>query len=456
MMITQSALPVVRQPHADTAPGAATPPLAGGLVLAMHFLPADRDPLVEGFWSRLATALAARGHALILLSTTPVADPALQTIDVPFEITAFVQRFPRHPARDIAIGEEETAHTASWYRCSRQAARDNLHVAHAFVGDLLHTLRPAAVLGWQDLVPLTRVVREQARAAGIPYWAGERGWVRNTLLFDLAGTHALGETYASLASRRQRRHYQPKPEVLRKLRHRATHAASLDRYPAAVRTGREALLRKLGVPPNAPVAVLFTHCEPGINAISAPAPAELHDARPEVLQQRIDAVTAALLARGFWLLVQEHPLNIKAGRCLKLPGASRVLSVHENVSSLLDACDLSLYTLASLQFDAIFLDKPLGLLSRSALYHDGEPPFMGDYATADTFLDAVLDSSAWPERHRCTRAHVAFYYEELLLDIEPTAVDASAAEWADHLAQFKRPVGCDFPGRVELFLADWG
>lgn len=449
MAIPQGATPAAQPPHAAR-------PLADGLVLAMHFLPAERDPLVEAFWSRLAATLVARGHALTLLSTTAVADPALQTIDVPFEITAFAQRFPNHPARTIAIGEDEITNTVSWYRCSGDVARKNLQLAHAFIGDLLSTLRPAAVLGWQDLVPLTRVVREQAAAAGIPYWAGERGWVRNTLLFDLAGAHALGEAYASLASRRRRRRYRPTSEVLHRLHQRATQAANLDRYPATARLERDALLCKLGVPRDARVAVLFTHCEPGISANSARAPAELHDASAEVLAQRIEALGAALLARGFWLLVQEHPLNVSAGRCLNLPSSPRLLRVRENVNSLLDACDLSLYTLASLQFDAAFLDKPLGLLSRSALYDDGNPPFMGDYPSADAFLDAVLDSAAWPERQRRMRTHVAFHYEELLLDIEPTAMDASATEWADHLTQFKRPVDHEFPERVERFLADWG
>lgn len=431
--------------------------LAHGIVLAMHCVTSDADPQVENFWSKLSAELADRDFSLILLSTAPVMDPALQVINIPHDPTTFAQRFAFDPVANSIVHDDDIADTAAWYRCTEDTAMRNLRVAHAFINDLLETLRPAAILGWQDQILMTRILREHARRRGIPYWGGERGPVRNTLLFDLAGPQVLGQLYADLSSSRQRHNYDPSPELMASLRQRTTEAVNLDRYPASPRIEPPALRRKLDIPDGQRIAVLFMHCcEPGLTTAHASAQPAMLDAVPSVLQQRLDALAPALLQRGYWLLVQEHPLTIAANRCMRLPMSPMVLSVRENISSLLDAADLSLYTFASLQFDAIFLDKPLGLLARSALYSDGVPPFMGDYESADEFLDAVLDQEAWPERFKTARSHIAYLYEHLLLDIESAAVAISAKEWANHLAQFKRPVGSEFPERVERFLADWG
>ena len=429
--------------------------LAHGLVLAMHCVPHTVDPAVEAFWSHLGQQLAERGHTLVLLSTAPLSDASLQVIEMPFELTGFTRHFPTLPSAGVAVSEQAIHDAVSWYGCDHDHARDNLRLAQAFLSDLLGTLRPAAVLGWQGLNPLTRVLRDCAREAELPWWTAERGWVRNTLMFDLGGAHLLGEPQTSLASARARARYQPTPAVLQALRQRATQAASLARYAGAERLGRAALREKLGMPADAQVVVLFTHGEPGMNSMGTAVVRELHDVSTEGLQARVDAVSAALQARGHWLLVQEHPFNATAGRCLRLPPGSQVLSVSEDVSSLLDAADACLFTLATLQFDAVFLDKPMGLLSRSALYRDGEPPFMGDFNSAESFLDSVLDASAWPTRFERLRADVAFLYEQFLIDIEGPAVASGAAEWATQLARLRRPVDTGFDARVQRFLQLW-
>lgn len=429
--------------------------LSNGLVLAMHCVPAEVDPAVEAFWSALAAALAQRGHTLVLLSTAAVRDPSLQVIDMPFELTAFSRRFDTAPTTREAVSEQAIQDAVSWYGCDADSARDNLRLAQAFLRDLLDTLRPAAVLGWQGLNPLTRVLRDIARAADVPCWSGERGWVRNTLMFDLGGTHGLGELVTSLAASRQRRRYRPAPRLLEKLQARARGAAGLGRYAGAQRVSRAELRQRLGLPDGAKVVVLFTHGEPGMNAMGSSVVREMHDLAPGLLQQRLEAVSAALLARDHWLLVQEHPFNETAGRCLRLPDSSRVLAVRENVSSLIDAADALLFTLATLQFDAVFLDKPLGLLSRSALYRDGAPPFLGDYPCAESFLDSLFDEAAWPARFERLQTDVAFFFEQLLIDIEPEALPAGAAEWADHLAQLHRPLDRSLDARVERFVGQW-
>lgn len=436
-------------------PNAAQSELARGLVLAMHFVPADIDPAVEAFWSELSRELATRGFVLVLLSTTTVRDPALNVVEMPYELTAFQSTYGQYPLIGAAVDEEAVENAVSWYSCDHSVARTNLRLAQAFLSDLMDTLRPSTVLGWQDLHPLTRQMRQQARAADVPCWSGERGWVRNTLMFDLGGIHLLSEVRTSLPLSRARARYQPEAGRLDELALRAHEASSLGRYTTADRVSGEALRQRLGIAPGDCVVTLFTHGEPGVNALGNPAVREFHDISPHILQARLDAVAHALAARGCWLLVQEHPFNAAAGRELRLPDLPRVRKLREDVSSLVDASQALLFTLATLQFDAVFLNKPMGLLSRSALYRDGVPPFLGDHASPDEFLDSLFDENAWPDRHRQLQEEVAFLYDNLLLDIAPERLAESSRGWADVLCEFTRSVDSGFDARVESFLQRW-
>lgn len=439
---------------AALAAEAAPPPLQA-LVLAVNCVPADADAAVPAFWSALSARLAAQGLQLVVASTTPLDDEALQVIRLPFLLTEFTP-----PRRDAAAAPPPPApgavdDVARWYGCEPEAAARALADAGEFFTDLLATLRPAAVLGWQSANPVTRVLRACARAADLPFWAGERGWVRNTLMFDLGDNNMLGEMNLGLAAATLRERLRPAPATLALLEARARDAADLGRYAAATRVDGPALREQLGIPAAATVVAFFGHGEPSF-ALHGGAAGELHGLSPEALQQRLDAVTDELLARGCWLLVQEHPFNRSNGRLLRLREHPQVIALEENVSSVLDAADAGLFTVSTLQFDAAFLDKPFGLLSRSALYRAGEPPMIGDHASVAAFVDAVLDATAWPARARRLRRDIGFLYENFLLDIAPGRIDASAERWAAHLAQLVRPVDGQMDARVQAFLEKWG
>lgn len=430
--------------------------IANGVVLAMHCVPESADPRVERFWSLLDRRLREHGYLLILLSTTPVNNDELQVIDIPFQLTQFSQKFRVQPSMGIEVSEQAIHEVVTWYGCSYQQANDSLRVAHAFIRDLLDTLRPSAVLGWQSLNPVTKVLRERSRSAELPYWSSERGWIRNTLMFDLGGPHLLSELDTSLASSRQLERYRPSENLLNALKNRTLQSHTLGRYEAAPRLDRVRMRSKLGIPEDHKVVVLFTHGEPGMNSHSTASIREFHDLSPDRLQAWVDVLSLNLQARGIWLLVQEHPFNVGSDRCIRLPEGPQILTVKENVSSLIDAADAFLFTLATLQFDLVFQDKPLGLLCRSALYHKGDPPYMGDYDSAEEFIDALFDEGSWVSRRERLQARMAFIYENLLLDIEPAVVDESASEWATHLARLRRPVDSLLGERVEQFLGVWG
>lgn len=429
--------------------------LANGLVLAMHCVPSSVDPSVEAFWSALSKALKERGHALLLLSTATVIDADLYVLNMPFEMTAFARTYARKAYSEASVSEQAVDETMAWYNCDRAEAVENLCLAEAFLRDVLDELRPMAVLGWQGLNPLTRLLRQLCTITSLPFWSAERGWVRNTLMFDLGGAHLLSEVGASLALSRQKKRYMPSSEVLDQLQKRATGSDQLARYAQKARISRSEMRVKLCIPQDAPVAVLFTHGEPAMNAMADSLVRQIHDISTEKLQLRADAVTEELEARGFYVLVQEHPFNAPAGRTLRLRQSLRVIGVQENVSSLIDAADCCLFTLSTLQFDAIFFDKPVGLLSRSALCVDHDPPFIGDYPTVQSFVDALMNLSDWPMRWQRLRSHIAYIYENFLIDLEESRRADGVREWAEHLIKFQRPVDSNFGVRLGIFLKRW-
>ena len=446
------------QPVADALTPVASAAAVQGLVLAMNCTPEDADPSVAAFWGSLHEQLGAQGMQLVIASTTPLSNPALQVLEIPFELPAFADRFPLPAGHELdAPPPALVDDLVRWYGCPAEQAAAGWHQAQAFFDALLQTLRPSAVLGWQSANPVTRVLRQCARAADLPFWAGERGWLRNTLMFDTLENNALGEANLSLGLARLRAAYTPAPATLQRLQARAQAAADLGRYPGDPRITGAALRERLGIPAGDTVVAVFSHGEPGIGAWQGGPMAQLHDMPAGQLQARLDAVSDALLARGVWLLVQEHPFNRARCTTLALRDSPRVISVAENVSSVVNAADFCLFTQATLQFDVACLgDKPFGLLARSPLYRAGTPPLYGEHRSAAEFLDSVMDRAAWPARQAQLQHDIAFLYETLMLDVAPDALASSAACWAEHLRPLVRPLDDGFDERVGEFLARWG
>lgn len=429
--------------------------ISNGVVLAMHCVPAAVDPSIEMFWEQCSAELAKRGYCLVLVSTTPVSNSSLNAIDIPYLLTDFPQRYCLRPSAGLAVEERDVMDVASWYQCPYETAQDALRVAREFWSQLLDTLRPAAVLGWQSLNPATRLLRTLARGADIPFWSAERGWVKNTLMLDTGENNYLSEMRTSLALDRLRERCPAQESTLQRLGERARHATDLGRYSGPHRLSREAMRAKYGIPNDASVLAFFNHGEPGLNALYQSGQQDQHGLSAPLLQARFDVLCHVAQARGHWMLVQEHPFNEKSGRTLRLPAMANVIPVSENVGSVVDAADHLLFSLATLQFEAAFLDKPFGLLSRSALYRAGAPPFVGDFDTMEAFLDAVMDRSAWPERQLRLQREIGFLYENHLIDIEIDQLQTSALRVSEHLAQFHRPVDAGFHERVERFVDLW-
>lgn len=435
--------------------GAAQAPIARGLVLAMHCVPASVDPRIEAFWLALAEQLASQGLRLVLLATTAIETPGLDALPIPFALTDFA-RWRGQPSQGIAIDEQDILDTVAWYRCSYAEAEDAQRVAHEFLGDVLDQLRPCAVLGWQSLNPVTRRLRHLGRARDIPFWSVERGWLKYTLMVDTGENNGLSEQATSLALGHAAATCAEAPAQVAALVERMRTIDSPDRYDAPAELDRAAARSAWGIGDEDWVLALFTHGEPSLHGRDQDCLADLHDCSHASLQARVDALCERVVADGHWLLVQEHPFNLAAGRVLALPAHPRILRVQQSTATVFGAADALLFTLSTLQFDAVFTGKPFGLLARSLLAPVEGVPWMREAAQAADFLGLLHDTAAWPATQQRLLQRLAHWHTQALLDLHGDALAPAARRLAAHLAQFERPLDSGFDQRVDRLLQRWG
>lgn len=437
------------------APATGGEPLARGVVLAVNCVPEQIAPDIKQFWERLARQLAEQGFLLVIASTAPLQSSALNVIEVPYQLTDFIRRYPDNLDRGHGVDGPMVRTLQDWYRCGPDDAAQALDLAHGFYRALLSALKPAAVLGWQSMHPGTRILMQEAAQAGVPSWVGERGWVQDTLMFDLSDNNYLSEIQRSLTIARLREASVFDPARFAAISERAA-TVRAGRYQSVPAMDGQALRAKLGIPRDATVFGFFTHGEPSLHMSGPSALGELHATSRGRLQAQLDAACTYCIEHGAWLLLQDHPFNAGEGYLLRLPEHAQVMRVQEHPHSLLEAADHYLFTITTLQYDAVFRGKHFGLLSKSSLHSPGGAYFHDDYADTAAFMAAVEAGTDWPQRLQTLQRTVAFLFDHYLLDIASAdAVETSAARLANHLAQFERPVDAGLPDRIDALLARW-
>jgi hypothetical protein len=274
-------------------------------------------------------------------------------------------------------------------------------------------------------------------------------------MFDLAENNFMSELQSSFALRRIEEKYHPPDATLSLLSNRSLNASTHNRYASSGAMTKEQFRNKHQIPEDGKVFAIFTHGEPSINTLLCPTVREIHGISEEILNFRIAEVCQELARRGFWVVVQEHPFNCKFGKTVKLPEYSRLIRTEENVSTVLNVADHYLFTLSTIQFDAVFLGKSFGLLCKSALFSNGAPWLFSDFESAGDFLDAIQDGVAWRSVQFKIQRRCAFLYDYFLLDIGPTKVKEAGEQFALQMATFSRQSKPDFPENFSRFVGKW-
>lgn len=429
--------------------------LADGLVLAVNCVPEDISPAIKVFWEQVADQLAGLNFTLVIASTARLTSDSLNVIDIPYELTAFPGIYQVKPSLGEPIDDLDIREIAAWYRCSIATAERSLRVVTEFYRNLLETLKPSAVIGWQSMNPGARLLKRLACRSSIPYWTAERGWIKDTLMFDLCENNFLSEMNRSFALDKILNDYSINTQTVEQLRDRIISDASPGRYPSEAPISRNTFREKYAIPREALVFAFFTHGEPSLNSTYEGTVRELHATSMPKLQTQIDLVSDYFIEKQIYFIIQEHPFNVAGGYCLRVRDSKFIIKSTENIRSLLDAADHYLFTISTIQYEAIFFEKSFGLLSKSSLYQQKSPYLFDDYENVEAFITAITSALDWPEKSLALKKYVAFIYDNFLFDIEAARVEESARRFARHLAKFVRPVDARLPERIDHFLEKW-
>ena len=427
----------------------------GNVVLAFHCIPQDVEPDVEDFWRELSASLSAHGLRLILASSVSVGSGELAVLGIPFEMTGFVPRpGGAQPPKAQAV---EIADVIAWYGCSPEDAAQHISGARQFFGEMLDALCPVAVIGWQSVNPVTRLVRELVRSRDIVFWSAERGWLRKTLMFDLQENNFLTEVNLSFALRQVERELTHEPDDFRR-RTLFCRQGSLSRYASAPTRTREQFRAEKGIPEGAHVVALCTHGEPSVGSLARSYLRELHGFSYAALQAVAAGIHEECRRRGFHLLVQEHPFNRGGPFALQSFSSSDVFMAEASVETLMAACDTFLFTTSTIQFDAALARRRFGLLTRSALAVADGAPCLANHESIRSLLDDVLDDSKWPDRWLALERRIDFLlrYTLFRIDTLEQRID-SASRFANDLSLLVTFIEPTLPSmELSQFLTRWG
>lgn len=438
------------QPTADEPLAATT----RGIVLALNFVPEEVEPGIHAFWESASHALQAQGHSLVIASTTPIG-AALDCLPIPYVLTDFANRYAGNidltsAAPPCPLFERKVQ---DWYSCEAELARVSIQIASAFLNQLITALRPVAVITWQSTNPLSQLLQTVARNHGLPTWSAERGWIPHTLMFDVGENTHLSEVGRSLVAQSLINSYSPSREELNAMTHRLM-ADKSGRYAAAPSQSGADLRQRLGISPEAKVFAMFTHGEPFLWTGDGTL-AELHGLSRDRYLRLFQEIKQYCIEGGHYLLVQEHPFNRDRPHELSVNGAPGVMSLRENVHTLLDAADHSIFTLSTVQAYAVAYKKSFGILAKSFLHDSEGPYYQGDFSDARGFMEAVENGTDWQTRHAAIEKRMAFYLKHFLLDVSPGQISASADRFAALLKKFERPLRPDLDEAVNEFLQVW-
>lgn len=401
-----------------------------GIVIAFHCVSRDVEPAIEAFWKHLRTSLQAQGQELILVSTVQIHDPDLPHLGIPFYLPDFCNQ---QPSQIIPVNNELMIRVLQdWYKIPINQAKNVHENVMDFILRLLEALQPAAVLSWQGAHPMSRMVREICQSRDIAWWSTERGWIKDTLMFDLCDNNVLSEVNRSLIAKRTMANFQPPLRLLHEIRERVLESTSVARYPEIKEHAEASIRERLGLPSETPIWALFTHGEPHVNSLS-PAVRWAHQMDSSELQKCVTQLSTALKVRGAVLIVREHPFNSINGRALDISGLSNVYGHDGDLDELINSADVGLFTLTTLQFEWALRKKPFGLLCRGLLSGKDLAPQWNEYMSEEEFIDDCLDMEKWTIRYKEIERRIAYLYESQLVDLRPDSLENSAQEIADLL-----------------------
>jgi hypothetical protein len=392
-----------------------------GICLATNYLTMTEASL--RVWTDLDQHLASKGLRLVLLSSTQPATPAsFPLIPIPFLLRDYASAFPRAALIDLPPGREDARVIEA--DCVRSGgmygpaeASVGLQACRGFLHTVLDALKPSQVLTWDATSPLAEVLKAMCHAESIPVHGVERGFLPETWMIDSRGlqgwsdirTHWLADTL---------RHAPANPKAFEKIRTYYT-AGRPEKYEQVAPMGAAGLRAKLGLSQRKVVVYVGNYDPCGL----APKHSSARRYNSPVFASTNEALLAVWSAversPDTALIFKPHPIDRDPYAVAKVEGV--VVVRDANPRDLFELADVVAAQFTTLQYEAVFHDKPILSLANAAWSGWDATYEVTRRSELPQVLAAALSRERWEPKRNNARKFLTLLMEHYLVGCNSAA-----------------------------------
>lgn len=256
-------------------------------------------------------------------------------------------------------------------------------------------------------------------------------------MVDTTENNYLSESTMSFGLQRIYKNYLTNQSLLARYKRKTADLATIARYPSQKQASEYSLRESLKIPQESKLYAFMNHGEPHVEAMTSLIGLQnQHELRSGQLFRTVEKIAHYLAGRGDYLLIKEHPFNVKHRRTIDTAHLPNTLTTEASLEAIDKEADGYLFTLSTLQFEIAMKGRRFGLLSRGPLSATAAAPCLHDFGSTEDFFHAIENSVAWEERSKEIDRKISFYLEHFLLDLDDHLVESSKVI-ADHLQQFR-------------------
>ncbi|HAS1952919.1 TPA: hypothetical protein I4E15_23995 [Enterobacter asburiae] len=433
---------------------------SNGLVLAFNYLPVEVDDSVFLFWETLSLELQKKQMHLIVATTTELPDASFFTIPIHYHIADLYHQDANNIVlqnSNFIATEDILSSLSTQYHCSLSISHEIANCGIAFYSELITAIKPATIIGWQSNDIINWILRNIALQRGIPFWSMERGFLKNTLMMDIGDNYLQSELLTSLMIQNLYDKYVPEPELWEKLKSIVLDKHNLvGKYHSTAFKETVRFKAEYGIPEKSAIIAIFNHGPLGLAVKHSNSRYRaINKLKTDEVNEKINAIIKQCIKRKIYITYQEHPLSLYDNTGIKLPNSPYIIKTEENIHTLLNAADYYLFTQSTIQYEAAFYQKPMGLLSRSVLGIHGGVYESDCYDDIDEFLNALITDKDYELHQQRSKKWLSFIYHYFLIKNDDENRGSESQRVSNLLARYGLPVNIEIIYSLEKFIARW-
>jgi hypothetical protein len=390
--------------------------LGGKICLAVNYL--LWTEATRQMWTDLDRHLDEYGSRLVLLTTSLPDEPLpFPTILTPFLLREYASQYPGAGGAggNLSAGDLELLQADS-IRSNRAylpgEALPGLFACRQLLVAIVTALQPRYVLTWDPTSPMAQILHAVARAAGLPVLGMERGFLSGTLMCESRSIQAWSDlrmhwlaqdmpasTADPAAFDRIRTYY---------LAHKPQKYAQADFGGGGVE-----MRHRLGLDGKKVVVFLGSWEADGYAPRGGVCERCFFTGLPTTFDTLMALCRLVKKLPGVALVFKPHPLDKQSYVVARLEGAQVVTDV--NVHALMDAADVVAAQYTTLQFEAVFYDKPVLLLARSAWWGRNAAYEVEFPEDLPAMLATALQHHDWLAHRANARAFITWVMDQFLI-----------------------------------------